>query len=110
MLKISDINGKQLNTVTHHKQCKEYYDALERDDAAAAHMLYIPPSQTPLFIIQHRRRMDALKNNLEAELEFINNTPLRVKFCKTCSEVGKTKQRREEIKSKIPYITYNYNR
>jgi hypothetical protein len=57
------------------KQCKEYYEALDRGDVISAHYLrVIPPLLDPV-IEEMKRRAEALWDEYKAEQEYIENLP-----------------------------------
>ena len=63
------------------KQCKTFYKALKDGDSAAAHMLFVRPSETSLHILESRNRMEQLRLQHKAEIERIENmTPEMLKF------------------------------
>lgn len=62
----------EITDVVHHKQSPEYYKALEERDAHKAHMLFIPPTQIPYYLIKARMDMIMLHENFKAEQKRID--------------------------------------
>lgn len=87
-----NINGTihKIQTVTYAKQCDAYYEAKERGDVYAMHMLFLPPVYKPLWVIKSEIKMLELKAQLDYELKRTKNMPkelleleMRLKYEKT---------------------------
>ena len=61
------------NEYTHHEQCDDYYKALEERDGWKAHLLHLPSTQTPPYIIEMRENMRMRKEALEEEQRFVDS-------------------------------------
>lgn len=63
--------GHEIKEVLYSEQCKEYYEAKERNDGYAMHIFFIPPFYVPFEMIRYQMRMIDLKEDLKEEMERI---------------------------------------
>lgn len=90
------------------KQCQAYYDALERGDSYAVHMLHIPTPMRSFESMESERRMKELCDSFEAEMKRIEETPndilrleLEMKFGKEIKEKTRRPTLLERLFGKI---------
>ena len=66
---------KEIKTVIYHKQCKEYYEALEKQDWFAVNIWFQPPTYRRWEDIKAEMKMNQLEADFQAEKERINAMP-----------------------------------
>ena len=72
------IREHEIETVIENEQCEEYYAMLEKKDAVAAHLLYIPPYHKPWWLIETEIRWFQLRAEFELEQERIEKMPSKM--------------------------------
>lgn len=78
------------------KQCKEFYEALERGDGYAAHMLFIPPPREHEVSREFRERSEENWAAYKAEQEYLDNLPKELMQF----EIEYQKSKRGQVESK----------
>ena len=78
---------REIKTVIYPKQCKEYYDAVEKEDWWAAELWRMPIIYRSWESVQSEMRMNEIVANYEAETKFAEELPpelldtyIKVKF------------------------------
>lgn len=93
-----EYRGHKIAKIVHQKQCKEYYDALDRKDAYAVHHLYKPPYNVPTYIIKRQMQIIDLTENYKEEMKRIDEMPKEMLKCELEIKYGITLRKKKKKK------------